>query len=276
MNIALAPDDVRELTRAWAGDRLPDGRPRVSDAILERLRFATTEQAWGVLREAGYHLQFSGQWMQTHPGRVIVGRALTSQFLPHRPDLDAAIIAAGALEGHHEAAKQNSWVISLLQPGDVMVTDIFGKIAGGTVLGDNLGTAVAVRTGVGAVIDGGVRDLAGLRTLEGVNIFFRDTHPNAITDVVLAGVNLPVRVGEATVLPGDVVLGTPSGVIFIPAHLAAHVADVAEDVTVRDEYGKGRIADATFTSAQIDDDPWAEHIEQAYQLWRSERDGAVI
>ncbi len=275
MRAALDPDDVRELTRAWQGDRLSDGRPRVPDGVLARLRTATTEQAWEVLRDAGYHLQFSGGWMQTHPDTVIVGRALTSSFLPHRPDLDAVVVAAGAREGHHEADKQNSWVISMLQPGDVMVTDIFGKVAGGTVIGDNLGTAVAVRTGVGAVIDGGVRDLAGLRQLGGVNVFSRGTHPTAIADVVLAGVNLPVRIGEATVLPGDVVLGTPSGVIFIPAHLAERVADAAEEVSVRDEYGKGRISDGTFTSAEIDVEPWAEHIEAAFASWRSERTGVA-
>lgn len=275
MRVAPEPTHVIELTPAWQGDRLPDGRPRVPDAVLARLRSTTTEQAWAVLRDAGYRRQFSGQWLQTRPGTVIVGRALTSQFLPHRPDLDAVVVAAGSREGHHEAEKQNSWVIAMLQPGDVMVTDIFGKVADGTVIGDNPGTAVAVRTGVGAVIDGGVRDLAGLGQLEGVNFFCRGTHPSAIADVVLAGVNLPVRIGEATVLPGDVVLGTPSGVIFIPAHLASRVADVAEEVAVRDDDGKGRIADGTFTSAQIDVEPWADHIEQAFASWRSER-GATI
>lgn len=271
MHVSPDPVDVIQLTADWAGDRLPDGRPHVPDAVLTRLRSATTEQAWAVLRDAGYHLQFSGEWMQTHPGTVLVGRAVTCQFLPHRPDLDAAVVAAGAREGHREAGKQNSWVISLLQEGDVMVTDIFGKVADGTVIGDNLGTAIAVRTGVGAVIDGGVRDLAGLQELQGVNVFCRGTHPTAIADVVLAGVNLPVRIGHSTVLPGDIVLGTPTGVTFIPAHLAARVADVAEDVAVRDVYGKGRIADGTFTSAVIDDEPWPEHVETAFQVWRSEQ-----
>ncbi|MEO7060015.1 MAG: RraA family protein [Lapillicoccus sp.] len=271
MRVAPEPTDVIDLTPSWQGDRFPDGRPRVPDAVLARLHDATTEQAWAVLRDAGYHRQFSGQWLETHPGTVIVGRAVTSQFLPHRPDLDAVVVAAGSREGHHEADRQNSWVIAMLQTGDVMVTDIFGKVTDGTVIGDNLGTAVAVRTGVGAVIDGGVRDLAGLSRLDGVNIFCRGTHPTAIADVVLAGVNVPIRIGEATVLPGDVVLGTPSGVIFIPPHLAEHVADVAEEVAVRDDFGKGRIADGTFTSAEIDVEPWADHIERAFAAWRSER-----
>ncbi len=271
MRVSPDPADVVELTPDWTGERLPDGRPHVPDAILARLRAATTEQAWSVLRDAGYHRQFSGGWLQTHPGTPLVGRALTCQFLPHRPDLDAVVVAAGAREGHREPDKQNSWVISLLQQGDVMVTDIFGKIANGTVIGDNLGTAIAVRTGVGAVIDGGVRDLAGLQELDGVNFFCRGTDPTAIADVVLAGVNLPVRIGPATVLPGDVVLGTPTGVVFIPAHLAQRVADAAQDVSIRDEYGKGAITDGSFSSAQIDDEPWADHIELAYQAWLSQR-----
>lgn len=274
MSVALAPSTVVELTAQWEGERTPDGRPRVADEVLARLATATTEQAWQVLRDAGYHFQFAGQWTETHPGTVLVGRALTSQFLPHRPDFDDAVVAAGAREGHIGADKQNSWVISLLQTGDVMVTDIFGKVTDGTVIGDNLGTAIAVRTGVGAVIDGGVRDLAGLQQLQGVNVFCRGTHPTAIADVVLAGINGPVRIGEATVLPGDVVLGTPSGVIFIPAHLAERVADVAEDVTVRDVYGKGRIADGTFSSAEIDNEPWVDYIEAAFQAWRAEQETA--
>ncbi|HVX46364.1 MAG TPA: hypothetical protein VHC49_20900, partial [Mycobacteriales bacterium] len=196
MSIRIAPTaaDLIELTPEWKGERFPDGRPKVPDEVLDRLREATTEQAWSVLRHAGYDRQFAGGWRQTHPGNILVGRAVTSQFVPHRPDFDAAVVAAGAREGHMEGDRQNSWIIETLEPGDVMVTDIFGKVVNGTVVGDNLGTAVASRTGVGAVIDGGVRDLQGLTELEGpVNIFFRDNDPTAIRDVTLAGINIPVR-----------------------------------------------------------------------------------
>lgn len=269
MRVQPTQEDLIELTSGWDGERFPDGRPRVADEVLDRLRQATTEEAWGVLRQHGYDRQFAGGWRETHPGTILVGRAVTAQFLPHRPDYDAAIVAAGAREGHMEGDRQNSWIIETLQNGDVMVTDIFGKVKDGTVVGDNLGTAVASRTGVGAVIDGGIRDYQGLVELTGgVNIFFRDMDPTAIKNVTLAGINIPIMIGEATVLPGDVVLGTPSGLIFIPAHLAAEVAQRSEDVRVRDVFGKLRLSERVYTSAEIDVSKWADHIEADFQEWR--------
>ena len=268
MRISPDPAQLRELTSAWTGERFESGRPRVPDSVLVRLRDATTEQAWGVLGQAGYDRQFSGAWLQTHPGTVLVGRAVTSQFLPHRPDYDAAVVDAGAREGHTAPDRQNSWVIESLVQGDVMVTDLFGKVPHGTMVGDNLGTAVASRTGVGAVIDGGVRDLQGLVRLADVNFFCRGVDPTAIKDVTLAGINLPVRIGETTVLPGDVVLGTPTGVIFIPPVLAEAVANASDEISVRDAFGKQRIAERAYTSAEIDVPRWAQHIEDDFRAWR--------
>lgn len=278
MSWRVQPTDrsLVELTSEWTGDRFPDGRPRVPDDVLKSLQEATTEQAWSVLRKAGYERQFAGGFRQTHPGNILVGRAVTSQFVPHRPDFDAAVVAAGAREGHQEPDRQNSWIIQTLRPGDVMITDIFGKVREGTVVGDNLGTAVASRTGAGAVIHGGVRDFQGLRELDGgVNIFFRDVDPTPIRDVTLAGINIPIRVDEATVLPGDVVLGTPTGVIFIPPHLAAEVAAEAEDVRTRDVFGKSRLSEGTYTPAEIDVPAWASHIEADFQRWKAAREGTA-
>jgi 4-hydroxy-4-methyl-2-oxoglutarate aldolase len=218
--------------------------------------------------------QFAGGWRETHPGTILVGRAVTAQFLPHRPDYDAVVVAAGAREGHHEGDRQNSWVIETLERGDVLVVDIFGKVVEGTVVGDNLGTAVATRTGVGAVIDGGIRDLQGLQKLEGgVNIFHRAVDPTPIRGVTLAGINIPIRIGGATVLPGDVILGTPTGVSVIPAHLAAAVAESSEDTRIRDVFGKQRLAERRYTSAQIDVPTWSAEIEADFQQWLKERSG---
>lgn len=180
----------------------------------------------------------------------MAGRAVTSVFVPHRRDFDDVVVAAGAREGNALPDRQNSWIIGTLTEGDVMVTDIFGKVEGGTVFGDNLGTAVASRTGAGAVIDGGVQDLNGL-TQPPVNFFCRGTHPTAIRDVFLGGINHPVRIGTATVLRSDVVLGTPSGVIFLSPHLAAGAANVAEDVAVRDLFGKLRLSERVYGSADM-------------------------
>ena len=262
------PEEVASLTSAWHGERFADGRPRVPDDLLEALARTTNEQAWAVLHKEGYERSFSGGWWQSRPGQVLVGRALTAQFLPHRPDYDAAVVAAGASQGHLEPDRQNSWVISALQPGDVMVVDIFGKVKEGSVVGDNLATAVVSRTGLGAVIDGGVRDYQGIMKLEG-NFFFRGVDPAPIRNVTLAGINVPVRVGEATVLPGDVVLGTPSGVTFVPAHLARQVAEATEDIQARDAFGKLRLSEGRYRSAEIDVPKWAAHIEAGFQSWRT-------
>jgi len=274
MHIATQPSTIAALTSEWQGSRTEDGRPLVADVVLDRLRHATIEQAWQVLDAAGYQRQFAGDWIRSHETRPLVGRAVTAQFLPHRPDFDAAVVKAGAEAGHHEATQQNAWLISMLQAGDVMVADMFGKVKDGTLVGDNLGTAVATRTGTGAVINGGVRDFDGLQELDNANFFCRGIDPSAIADLVLAGVNHPIRIGEATVLPGDIVLGTATGVIFIPAHLAEAVAEASEDIASRDVFGKARIAEGVYTGGEIDVPDWLEHIEADYQAWRSDRANA--
>lgn len=267
MRIQPSKEDLVELTGLYKGERFKDGRPRVSDDILTRMKRVTTEQAWGVLREHKYNFQFAGNWMQTHPGTIMVGRAVTAQFVPHRPDFHDAIQKSGVREGRANIGGQNSWIIESLQANDVMVVDIFGKIKDGTVVGDNLGSAVRNRTRAGAVIDGGIRDYQGLLKLNDVNFFIRGVDPTAIADVTLAGINIPIRIDGATVLPGDVVLGTPSGVIFIPAHLAAEVVESAENVALRDEFSKLRLAEGKYSSGEIDVHAWRGDIEADFQKW---------
>ena len=176
----------------------------------------------------------------------------------------------GVGEGRGSAGGQNSWIIESLQRNDVMVVDIFGKVKDGTVVGDNLGTAVRTRTRAGAVIDGGVRDYQGLIQLTEVNFYIRGMDPTGIADVTLAGLNVPIRIGGCTVLPGDVVLGTPSGVLFIPPHLVQKVVDESEDVRVRDEFGKSRLAEGVWTSGQIDS-AWSDEIKADFENWKANR-----
>ena len=268
MRTQPARDDLIDLTRLNPFERFADGRPRVPDDLLERMQRVTSEQAWSVLRQHGYHRQFEGNWLQTHPGTILVGRAVTAQFVPHRPDYHEAVQQTGLAEGRAAVGGQNSWIIETLQLHDVMVVDIFGKVKDGTVVGDNLGTAVRTRTRAGAVIDGGIRDYQGLVRLNEVNFFVRGLDPTAIADVTLAGINIPVRIGGATVLPGDVVLGTPTGVIFIPPHLAQEVVESSEEIRVRDEFSKMRLAEGKYTSGEIDVPNWREDIESDFQSWK--------
>lgn len=268
MYIQPSPEDLIELTKHNPFERFDDGRPYVPDDLLERMKLVTTEEAWSVLRQHGYDRQFEGGWQQTHLGRTLVGRAVTAQFLPHRPDYHAAIQQAGEAEGRSTIGGQNSWIIEVLKKNDVMVVDIFGKVKDGTVIGDNLGTAVQTRTHAGAIIDGGIRDYDGLVKLENVNFFMRGMDPTAIADVTLSGINIPIRIGGVTALPGDIVLGTPTGIIFIPPHLVQEVVETSESIRVRDEFGKQRLSEGKYTSGEIDVPDWRADIEADFIAWK--------
>lgn len=264
MHIVNPRESLERLTHLNPFDRFPDGRPHVPDDLIERMKLVTTDEAWGILRKHGYNYQFEGNWFRTHPERILVGRAVTAMMVPRRPDLHDLVEEMGREQGR--IGGQNSWVIDTLLPNDVMVVDMFGKIKDGTFVGDNLSTSVRTRTKAGAVIDGGIRDFDGVSRLTDVAFFCRGLHPTAINDVTLAGINIPIRIGEATVLPGDVVLGTPTGVVFIPPHLAQEVVERSEDIRVRDEFGKWCLAEGRYTPGEIDR-AWSEAIEADYQAW---------
>ena len=246
-----SPENVRRLTPLNPFERFEDGRPRVPDDLLERMKLVTNDEAWGVLeRGHGYFFQFEGNWLNLHPERVLVGRAVTATFAPLRPDLHQVVEDQGRAEGR--SGGQNTWVIDTLVKGDVIVVDMFGKIRDGTFAGDNLSTTILARTGTGMVIHGGIRDLTRVLELPDLAIFVRGVDPSAIAQATLIGVNVPIRIGNATVLPGDVVLGTPEGVTFVPPHLVQEVVERSEDVRERDVFGKQRLAEGAYTSGQID------------------------
>lgn len=257
--------DIQFFTPQNPFPRFPNGRPHVPDELLERMALVTTEEAWGVLKRHGYENQFEGGWLNVHPERTLVGRAVTASFLPTRPDLEAAVQAWGAENGG--VGGQNSWVIDTLLTGDVIVVDLFGKVKDGTFAGDNLGTAIANRTGAGMVIHGGIRDLQRLKDLADLSIYCRGVDPTAIADVTLSGINCPVRIGSATVLPGDVVLGTCSGVIFIPPHLVQEVVEESERVRMQDRWGQLRLREGKYLPGQVDG-VWTDEMWADFNAWR--------
>lgn len=252
-----------DITREWKGERFPDGRPKVPDEVLERLKDTTAEEAWGTLGMRGYRHQFEGGWktLNVKPGERLVGRAVTAVFMPHRPDLDAVINDHATKEGR-VGSGQNSWVIDTLMPGDVMVVDLYGKIVDGTIIGDNLANSIMAKAGTGIVVDGAVRDASGIMEVEGFKVYARDFDPSFLAGATLTGWNLPIRIGDVTVLPGDIVLSDPEGVVFIPAHLAETVADESETVRLRDEWGHKMLREQRYTPGQIDGRWTPEMIEE--------------
>ncbi len=262
-----SPERIAALTPQNPFDRASDGRPRVPDDLLERLKLVTNDEAWGVLeRGHNYHFQFEGDWnVHLHPDIPLVGRAVTAAYVPLRPDLNDVVQGIGGSEGR--SGGQNTWIIDQLQPGDVLVVDLFGKVEDGTFIGDNLGTAARARTGTGMIIDGGIRDSIRVEELGDFPVYCRGVHPSAIYEVTLREVNGPVRIGNATVMPGDAVLGTKAGVTFIPPHLVQQVVERSEDTRQRDVFGKLRLAQGIYTSGDIDVSTWMDHIEADYVEW---------
>ncbi len=259
-------EDLIRFTSEWEGERFPDGRPKVPDSILERMKNVEIEEAWGVLRGAGYRYQFEDNWWNIHPDRALVGRAVTGAFLPHRPDLNNAISEIGKEQGRTQAGGQNSWVIDILEKDDVIVIDLFDKVFEGTYAGGNLANSIWAKTGTGMVIAGGVRDLGQISRIPDFSIFIRGADPTGIGGVTLTSINAPVRIGRATCMPGDVVLGTIEGVIFIPAHLAERVVDRAEVVNMRDAFGFQRLHEGKYTPGEIDS-RWSDEIEEDFTQW---------
>jgi regulator of RNase E activity RraA len=265
----IARDELVFLTPEWKGERFDDGRPRVADDILERMRLVTLEEAWAVLRNNRYNFAYEGDWEVLDPAAVLVGRAVTATFAPGRPDIHAQYDKRGSEEGR--AGSQNSWVVDMLQPGDVYVADQFGAHLDGPTIGDNVGSAIYANSGNGFIYNGAVRDVNGLKQIEGFNAFYRSYHPShhnppGQLNTTLIGINTPTRIGAATVMPGDVVLGRDGGVIFIPAHLAQLVVETSEIVRLRDMFGQQRLREGTYTSGQIDA-RWTDDIERDFSEW---------
>ncbi len=262
------PKNIESITSEWHGDRDSNGRPLVSADILQRMELVTTEEAWGVLKKHGYHHCFTGDWKVLHPQKTMVGRAVTCRFVPKRMDLDRSVSKLVETEGR--IGGQNSWVIDELVEDDVIVVDLFGKIRDGTFVGDNLSTAVKTNTGRGMVVDGGIRDAQGIIPLDGFNAFVRGFDPSSIADVTLVEINGVTRIGGATCLPGDIVLGTTTGIIFIPSHLAEEVVITSEDVRLRDEFGKLRLSQGVYTPGEVDR-TFSKEMEEDFDTWKQDR-----
>lgn len=261
----MSPEELIEYTPEWESERFADGRPKVPDDILERMRNVSITQAWGVIRGPGYNWQYEDGWICTHPGQVLVGRALTAMYMPRRPVMRQVMEEKGERVGC--IGDQISWPIDMLVPGDVYVADVFGKIDQGAVIGDNLATAIYANSGNGVVHDASVRDIDGIQELPDFTSFVRGFHPTfASPTIMLTGVNCPVRIGGATVMPGDVVLGRDDGVVFIPPHLAEQVVKTSELISLRDRFGKQRLAEGKYTPGQIDT-RWSDPIEEDFSRW---------
>jgi regulator of RNase E activity RraA len=264
--VGSTPEYIKALTSQWKGERFPDGRPKVPDQFLERLKSSTLEQVWGYLGNKGYRNQVEKDWIILKPGETMVGRVVTTQFMPYRPDLDSLVKAQGKAEGRSQHGGINIWPIDILTKGDVYVADGFGKVKDGTLIGSSLGSAVYAKTGNGVIFYGSVRDMQELKDIKGFNAWVKGHDPSYIKDMVPASINAPVRIGQVTVFPGDVVFANEYGVVFIPSHLVEDLVVTSEMVALRDEFERVLLQQAKYSNGEIHGD-WSDKIKNEFRAW---------
>src|SRR5438270_506422 len=266
-------EEVMKYTPDWKGERFEDGRPKVPDAVLDRMKTVTLEEAWAVLRDAGFNHQYEDGWLGIHPDKILIGRALTAEWMPGRPDIQKVIEEQGKKD--HRLGGQNAWPVDMLQPRDVYVCDHFELKQDGPSIGDNVGNAIYARSGNGIVYNGAVRDIEGLKELPNFVSFVRFYDPShhfgslsagARLNSTMVGINGPTRIGHALVMPGDVVLGKDGGVLFIPPQLAEKVVKASELTHLRDMFGHQRLREKKYTAGQIDA-AWPAPIEADFTSW---------
>ena len=271
-HVQISKDELIGLTPEWKGERFPDGRPKVPDDIIRRMKSVSVEEAWATMANAGYRYQIAEGWEVINPDSVLVGRAVTTTFMPGRPDVWKAIDSIGKKEGRRA---QNVWAVEMLVKGDVYVADQFGAKRNGPTIGDNVGNAIFARTGNGIVYDGAVRDLEGLKEMGGFTSYYTSYDPSYhnpgagqsrdLTTMITA-INHPTRIRTVTVMPGDVVLGKMGVVVFIPPQLAERVVKTSEIVRLRDQFGHLRLREGKYTAGQIDA-RWTDEIERDFSKW---------
>lgn len=259
----IPKEELIFLTSEWKGERFPDGRPKVSDDLLERAKKIGLDDAWQVLKVSGYLNQFEHGW-KTLNDETMTGRAVTAMYMPNRPDLEKNIKARGTQQGR--VGNTNTWPIAVLKKGDIYVADAFGKINGGTLIGSTLGNSIFANSGNGVILNGAARDIPGLEEIKGFNAFVRDFHPSFMEEMLLMGLNSPIRIGGAVVMPGDLVIATKIGVLFVPAHMAEQVVSTAEFVVRRDKYAFEVIKSGKYSGGQLDN-AWTEEMKLDFLKW---------
>lgn len=291
----VTKEQLIQLTSQNPFERFDDGRPKIPDSLLQRAREMSAEEVWSGLNTANaggaqaaqgaqgaqggrggggrggasWRNQYDDGWQILHPKMRLVGRALTVQFMPSRPDIDAAANAAAQKAGYSRLSNQTA--IDLLQPGDVLVADLFGKGDGGTIVGDNLFYYIMTKTKTGGlVVDGAIRDLTGIQDMM-MPAYFRHTHPSAIANVTVTGINIPIRIGNATVMPGDMVFGDAEGIYFVPPHLVQGIVDAADTVHVHDEWTRKKFDEGKYKSSDIYGSPKDPALQKEYKDYLEKR-----
>jgi regulator of RNase E activity RraA len=266
----LTREQLIQYTSQSPYERFPDGRPKVPDSVLDKVRGLSCEEVLAIAGR-GFPNQYADGFQILHPGKKLVGRAVTLQLMPSRADVNDVSTAEWKAKEGKPLSHQTA--IDMLQAGDVLVVDAGGNIAAGGIVGDNLAYYIWKTTGAGFVIDGAIRDLEGVAKFDMAG-YFRTAVPPWIRGLMVTGMNIPVRIGAATVMPGDVVFGDREGVYFIPPHLVQDILDEADVTHIHDEWTKLKFDEGKYKSSEIYGRPSDPALLKEYEEYLKNKLGA--
>jgi regulator of RNase E activity RraA len=105
-----------------------------------------------------------------------------------------------------------------------------------------------------------------LKNTEGFNAWVKGHHPSSIKGMTPTSINAPIRVGEVTVFPGDIVFANDYGVVFIPAYLVEELVTSSELISLRDEFERKLLQEGKYPSGEIHG-TWSETIKDQFRQW---------
>ncbi len=260
--LAIAQSGTNPVVEVLAAER-----PAVSDRLLERLKKVHIENAWSVLEDHGYRHQFAGGFIVSQPDVPLVGRAVTLRYLPVRPDLKKALSTIAQKTDHSPVFNVRAAEES--KPGDVIVVEEGGMVRYATFMGDVTATGIRARGAAGVIIDGGVRDWDVLRTWRDFPIYVRGVDATAQAAQIGVEWNVPIRLGEVTVLPGDVILGTAEGVVAIPPQFVEEVVKKNDSIETREDFERLQMKEGKYRARDVY--PLTPELEKLFQEWLKNR-----
>ena len=245
--------------------RVPGRTPdieRPPRALIERFAGVSSATAAGDLHELGIRDPYLLGPTPRTPGARIAGPALTLQFMPKREDQ----YARGAYDDPEQQLHRHC--LYHAQPGDVIVVDARGDLRSG-VFGEMMLTYFKGRGGIGAVIDGCIRDFPIARTL-GLGLWLRGTTPNfhTQTNIVPFAVNVPVACGNALVMPGDLIVADDDGAVVVPIGMAEQLAERAAEHAEWEDFSRERLGEGGDLRRYY---PLDEAARAEYEAWKARR-----
>jgi regulator of RNase E activity RraA len=204
----------------------------VTQKILDRLLVPSTATLTSVLKGQGLNNTFMHDVSPLKPGMKMAGRAYTLRYIPAREDLNNVPL--------DNLIDKQRVGIEQLQPGDILVIDARGETSAGT-MGSILAERMHQLGAAGVVTDGAYRDSPAIAEC-GMAAYARAM--NAHTNKTIhypSEIQVPVGCGEVAVFPGDIIVGDAEGVVVMPPHLAEEVADVAQEMELKEEFILERI-----------------------------------